>query len=276
MKRIHEIERRLRSLKALGEVVTAMKSLSAHHLREARAAVEPARTYQEGVERLLPADVTAEPAPAGPHGLVAIGAELGLCGAYNARLVNEAAKRRAELGLGPTLCVGSRAARLLARRGVEVRHVYPAPTGVRGVSDLLLRLAEDVLTAYGKERLAGFEIVSSRFCGVGLDVPGAVPLLPIGGDHNASTAPPARYVSRLRFRDAVVRELLYVVLYHLLIDALAAEHGARLLATQSAETWIDEGSERLRRQLAAARREASTQELIEIAAGVRARKQSRV
>jgi F0F1-type ATP synthase gamma subunit len=80
VKRIHEIGRRLRSLKALGEVVTAMKSLSAHHLREARGAVGPARAYREGVERLLPADVAVESAPDGVHGLVAFGAELGLCG----------------------------------------------------------------------------------------------------------------------------------------------------------------------------------------------------
>ena len=273
MKRIDQIERRLRSLNALGEVVAAMKSLAAHHLREARAVVEPTRTYREGVERLLPADVTAEPEPGRPHGLVAIGAELGLCGAYNVRLVNEAVKRRAELGRGPTLCVGTRAARLLARREVKVRRIYPAPTGVRGITDLLLRLAEDVLAAYGNEGLASFEIVSSRFRGIGLDVPTSVRLLPMRRSQVVA-APCARYTSPPRFRDAVVRELLYVVLYDLFIDALAAEHAARLLATQSAGTWIDEGRERLRRQLAAARREASTQEIIEIAAGVRGRNRS--
>jgi F0F1-type ATP synthase gamma subunit len=47
--------------------------------------------------------------------------------------------------------------------------------------------------------------------------------------------------------------------------------GARLVATQSAEGWLDERAERLRRQLASTRREASTQEAIEIAAGARAR-----
>jgi F0F1-type ATP synthase gamma subunit len=90
--------------------------------------------------------------------------------------------------------------------------------------------------------------------------------------HHAAGAPTARYVSRERLAAVAVRELLYITLYDLLIDALASEHGARLLATQSAEQWLDERMDRLRRHLAGARREASTQETIEIAAGARARR----
>ena len=54
-------------------------------------------------------------------------------------------------------------------------------------------------------------------------------------------------------------------------EALLQEHGARIVATQSAEQWLDERIERLRRHLAAARRESSTQEMIEIGIGMRAR-----
>ena len=50
MKRELELERRLRSLHTLGEAVGAMKSLSAHHFRETRSAVAPARIYREGVD----------------------------------------------------------------------------------------------------------------------------------------------------------------------------------------------------------------------------------
>ena len=79
-----------------------------------------------------------------------------------------------------------------------------------------------------------------------------------------------RYVEPDHFVSVVVREYLYVTLFDLLLDALASEHGARLVATQNAETWLDKRTERLRRYLMATRREASTQEMIEIAAGARA------
>jgi F-type H+-transporting ATPase subunit gamma len=69
----------------------------------------------------------------------------------------------------------------------------------------------------------------------------------------------------------VIREFLYIVLFDLLLDSLASEHGARLVATDAAGSWLDGRATRARRQLMATRREAGTQEIIEIASGVRAR-----
>jgi F-type H+-transporting ATPase subunit gamma len=273
MKREQDLRRRLHSLESLGEAVTAMKSLSAHHFREVRATVEPARRYREGIDHVLASTGALLPGGHGPAGLLLLGAELGLCGGYNARLVTAAVERRAALGRGPTFCVGRRAAALLGRRAVASEHVYAAPTSVRGLTDLLLRLAQDLLTEYVARQLSVLEVVSSRFSGVGADRPTTTRLLPVEA-HHAAGAPTARYVSRERLAAVAVRELLYITLYDLLIDALASEHGARLLATQSAEQWLDERMDRLRRHLAGARREASTQETIEIAAGARARREA--
>jgi F-type H+-transporting ATPase subunit gamma len=116
-----------------------------------------------------------------------------------------------------------------------------------------------------------FEVVSSRFSGVGADRPATTRLLPVD-IHPAPGAPATRYVDPDRLAAVAVREGLYITLYDLLVDALASEHGARLVATQSAERWLDDRTGRLRRHLAAARREASTQETIEIASGARARR----
>lgn len=270
MRRAVELERRVRSLEALGDAVTAMKSLSAHHFREARRAVPPARVYRLGVERMCGEAGAELPAGDGPPGLLVIGGELGLCGSYNADLARAAERRRAALGPGPTLCVGHRAAGLLARRGLTLDRVYAAPTGVGGITALLLRLAEDVLTRYATERLASFDIVSTHFGGVGASRPESVRLLPLGPTESREARSP-RYVSAADFASAAARELLYVTLYDRLLDALASEHGARLIATEAAERWLDERTERLRHRLAATRRESSTQEMLEIAAGARAR-----
>ena len=270
MKREYDLKRRLRSLQTLGEAVSAMKSLSAHHFRETRSAVEPARVYREGVERFLSWAGTALTPGDGAAGLLIVGGELGLCGGYNARIVAAGAGRRSELGPGPTLCVGHRAGTLLVRRDVAIRHVYAAPTSVRGITELLLRLAEDVLQMYVAERLATVDIVSSRFAGVGNAQPTSVRLLPLEPKY-AEAAPAVRYVSTAGLAFAAVREYLYIVLYDLLLDALASEHSARLVATQAAEKWLEQRKGGLLRHLAAARREASTQEVIEIAGGARAR-----
>jgi len=269
VKRTLDLQRRLRSLEALGEAVTAMKSLSAHHFRETRTVLAPARQYRAGIDHLLESTGAFLPAGGGPCGLVVIGSELGLCGGYNSQLVAMAVRRREALGEGPTFCVGRRAAALLGRRGVEVDRVYPAPTSVRGITDSLLRVANGMLGDYVAKAMSGLEVVSSRFEGVGLHRPTATRLLPVQKKRSAQ-APPPRYVGPQRLAAVAVRELLYVAIHDLLLDALASEHGARLVATQSAEQWLDERTARLRRHLTAARREASTQEVIEIAAGARA------
>lgn len=270
MKREHELKRRLRSLSTLGEAISAMKSLSAHHFREARGAVEPARSYRQGVAQLLRVTGVSLPAGMGPAGLLVIGGDLGLCGGYNARLVAAGRQRRDELGEGPTICVGRRLGVLLGRRRVEVRHIYAAPMSVRGIPELLLRLAQDILTMYAKEQLSSFEIISSRFGGVGAEHPTTTRILPFEAAPS-DLAPAVPYVSRDHLASAALREFLYITIYDLLLDALAAEYGARLLATQSAEKWLKARTTRLRHHLAATRREASTQEMIEIAGGVRAR-----
>jgi F-type H+-transporting ATPase subunit gamma len=276
MKRSADLERRLRSLEALGEAVGAMKSLSAHHLRESRGAVAPARAYREGVERILASTGASIPRGNGPCGMLVIGAELGLCGGYNSRMVAAATEHRHGLGAGPTLCVGHRASMLLARQGIEVARTFGAPTSTRGVPALLLQLAEEALDTYVGHGLSRLDVVSSRFGGVGVEtavVAQLLPFPPASPDQKASNGrvPRARYVGSEHLASVAAREFLYIALYDVLLDALASEHGARLVATQSAESWLDERTSGLRRHLAAARREASTQEMIEIVAGARAR-----
>lgn len=271
MKREQQLMARLRSLHSLGEAIDAMKNLSARHYREIRVAVEPAREYREGIERILGWTGAELPAGDGAPGLLIIGAELGLCGAYNARVAAAGAAHRAALGDGPTYCVGRRTATLLNRHGIALTRVSAAPTSRDGITEFLLGLAEELLTAYVRDNLSSLDIVSTRFAGVGDQPPGVLRLLPLAA-RDPDHAPRVRYVSATTLRFAAIREYLYIVLYDLLLDALACEHGARLVATQAAGNWLEERARHARQQLTAIRREASTQEVIEIAAGARARR----
>jgi F0F1-type ATP synthase gamma subunit len=61
-------------------------------------------------------------------------------------------------------------------------------------------------------------------------------------------------------------------LYEILLDALASEHGMRLIAAESARQWIDDTRTTLRRQLAAIHREATTQEVLDLVSGAKSRR----
>jgi F0F1-type ATP synthase gamma subunit len=68
----------------------------------------------------------------------------------------------------------------------------------------------------------------------------------------------------------VVREFLHAALYDSLIEALASEHGKRLVTAESARSWLTERIGATRRLAAAIRRESSTQELLEVVVAARA------
>ena len=270
MKRRTELMRRLRSVRTLRSAVSAMKSISARHFRETRREIDPSDRYREEVERIAAWSGVRLAGGDGEAGLVVIGGELGLCGAYNSRVVAAAIAHREVIGPGPTVCVGHRSATMLRRHGVQPASVYTTPTSVAGLTQSLLPLAEAIVSLSIEQRLSSLDIVSSRFTGVGSSVAEAVRLLPASAPV-APNAPAIRYVSGDDMAAAAARELLYIRLYDLLLDAMACEHSARLMASQSAERWLDERTEQLARQLASERREASTQEVLEIAASARAR-----
>ncbi len=272
MKREHDLELRLKSLTTLHQAVLAMKSLSAHHFHAARAALEPARTYRQGIERILDSTGAHLAAGDGARGLVVIGAELGFCGSYNARIAAEGVAYRAKNSAGPTLCLGHRVAAALRRQGVTLDQVYATPSGV-GTTHTLLMLAEEVMSHYVEGRLSAFDVIATRFRGVGVVEPRVVRLLPVSRAPHAD-APQVRYATASHAAAVAARETLYVNMVELLLDALATEHAARLVATQSAEQWLGERMQKLKRRLSAARRETSTQEVIELATGARVRQRA--
>jgi F0F1-type ATP synthase gamma subunit len=72
-----------------------------------------------------------------------------------------------------------------------------------------------------------------------------------------------------------VREYLYATLYETLLEALASEHGKRLVTADSACSWLAERIAATRRRAAAIRRATSTQEILEVVTAARAARRER-
>ncbi|MDH4063817.1 MAG: F0F1 ATP synthase subunit gamma [Acidobacteriota bacterium] len=275
MKREQALRRQLGLLHMLGDAIEAVKSLSAHHLRLARRALEPARTYRSGIDDVLAAVGISQAAqPSLVPAVLLLAADLGLCDGYGQRLV-ASALARPQVAVGPFYCVGHRPLPALRRAGVDPARCYDTPTSVDGLARLLLSLADDVLGDYLEGRFGMLVVVSARFEGVGAFTPTATQVLPIASSKPSAPLVAAPYISSGSLVRAAGREYLYCTLFELLLDALASEHGTRLVATQSAGSWLDEEMSGLQRQLAAVRQEASTQEVLDVASGARMRKHAR-
>ena len=276
MKRAQTLRRQLDSLAMLGEAVNAMKSLSAHHLRAARGALTAARHYRDGIDGLMASAGIAQAAPrVERRALLLVAADLGLCDGYNTRLTDAALDARRRLGMHTLYCVGRRPLVAFRRAGVPLSRTYAAATSTTGLTGLLLTLADDVLGDYLHGTFNTLDVVSARFDGIGAFTPIVTRVLPVTPARSPTPATATPYVSREHLTRIAVREYLYSTLYELLLDALAAEHGVRLVATQSAGQWLDERVRELQRQLASVRRESSTQEVLEVAAGARQRRRAR-
>jgi F-type H+-transporting ATPase subunit gamma len=270
MKRAQALRRRLHAQETLYEAVSALKSLSAHHFRLARAALPATRAYRSGIDDAIAAiGLTPPVMPPAPPGLVLIASDLGLCNGYNARLGQHAIAQHAHLQCGAVYCVGRRPVALLERAQIAMTRLYPAPTSVAGLTRLLLRLAQDVLSEHLAGAFSSLYAVSARFDGVGTFTPVCVQVWPPPPVHQSSPIRPSAYVSRTRLLTVALREFLYIVLFQILLDALAAEHSTRLVATGAAAEWLHTRIAETRRQLATSRRETSTQELLDIVSGAR-------
>lgn len=274
MSRERALRQHLRALHTLDEAVGALRSLSAQHFRSARALLPAARAYRDEVAALLgvlgPGGDLVSPDPALPTGIVLVAADLGLVGDYTGRLVHEALAFRAEKGPGPLFCLGSRAVGPLQGAGVQPIHAHPAPASVASLTRLLLPLVDEILTLRGAGELGALWLVAARFEGAGRFQPLRARLLPVAAPSDALRVAPSPYVDRQHLQRVVVREHLYATLTESLLEALASEHGKRLVVAESARSWLAERIEATHRRAAALRREASTQEVLEVATSARA------
>lgn len=271
MSEVLRLKERLGSLGTMLEVVTAMSSLSAHHLRQAREAMPIAQAYEADLREALARAGTRFPGEgAGSEVLLlVVGSQLGLCGGYNGRVAELAGERRRALGPGRTVAVGARLASALRRRKVQVDEALPGMTSLAGCPGVALTLAERALIAHGREGVRSVELVSARFHGIGADRPESRTVLPLTLPEPGGPLYAVRYTTAEELARQSARELLYVSLVAATTEALVCEHAARLLATGAASDWLEARVGRLRRRLATARQELSTQETLEIASAAR-------
>jgi F-type H+-transporting ATPase subunit gamma len=254
-----------------------MKSLAAHHFRSARAALPAAHAYRQGIDDALAVlGLHQQTLPGDAPAILLIAADLGLCGGYNSQLATAALDHHGRLNAQRVYCVGHRPLSYFKRAAVKVDREYSAPTGVTGLTELLLRLGEDLLVDYLDGKFGTLNVISAQFDGVGEFTPICTRVLPIDQPGSVSSMKPSTYVSSDHLTAVAVREYIYIRLFQTSLDSLASEHGARLVATESAGEWLTEKSSAARRQLASIRREAATQEVLDIAVTARRRKSSSV
>jgi F-type H+-transporting ATPase subunit gamma len=283
------IKRQLESAEGLRSIVRTMKALAAVSIRQYEDAVaslaEYARSVDLGLQALLrdrPEALRTMPdEPARRPGIVVLGSDQGLCGAFNEHIATFYLESRAgtpETTHGPMLAVGLRVAGRLEDAGVAPTEALTLPVSAA----LVAALVQDLLARIDAWRAAG--VVDGVWLYFNRPSPGAsfAPhremLLPLDLTELRAMAA-ARWRPRAAptfasdwdvLFSAVVRHRLFVRLHRAVAESLAAENASRLAAMHAAQRNIEERLDALRGQFHLQRQTSITTELLDIVSGYEA------
>jgi len=267
---LENIQRRLGSATDIHEIFGAMRAMAAVRLQEAQAALPGTRAYADTIAKAL-AEVLAL-APAAPAAdvqrpaLVAFMPEHGFVGALTERLV-DATIARADAGA--VIVIGDRGADLAEQRGLVVHERLTLGAHVDASPDVARRLAQRVEALIANGRVDGADILFPRYARAGRAELVEQRLLPLEPDSlPAVRGNPLMNLPAAALADAVLSEWVLGELAHAVVETLASENGARLLAMDAARSSVESKLVGLRGTYRVARQEAITSEIAEVIGGV--------
>jgi F-type H+-transporting ATPase subunit gamma len=282
---IEGIKARLNNIRSVEPLLGAMRTISLGSWQAALRRKERVLAYTERLRDLLPPLIPSlqvrrrgrrarPPTPASTV-VVVIGSERGLCGAFNNALAEYAGRelaRLSEQGVGVELwTLGARAARALQRQGYEVASARPLPMAALPSSELAGELTHGWLERFERYELDAVYVVYHAYRTSTLHEAVTVQLIPppIPPYEENGSSWPSPYIDTDPVDLFVHVIVLWTAteLYRILLDSAASEHSARYQlmegATQNAQRLIDD----LTLALQAARQQAITAEMQELAVG---------
>ncbi len=283
-----EIRARISSTISTQQITKAMKLVSATKLRKATEAIIRMRPYAMKLQGIMSnlqdsADderlaVYFNSRDLKKVALVVITSDRGLCGAFNSNVVK---RTRALLendysslvqsGNVDIICIGKKGAETLKRLGYNVNTSYQG---------LLLDLnaqnafdfAETLIQRFRSNEIDKVEVIYNQFKNAATQILTNDTLLPIAGakqvdsqNHEFLFEP-----SKVEILEDLIPRSLKTQLYRSILDSLASEHGARMVAMDKATDNAGELLSALKLAYNQARQAAITREISEIVGGVAA------
>lgn len=281
MPSLKSIKKRIGSVKNTRQITKAMKMVSAAKLRRAQDSVVAARPFAkklgEVLERLA-GNVEADCSPLlqqrkGEKALlIVITSDRGLCGGFNANIGKMADRfmkeKKGEYASLSLLTVGRKGYDFLKNRHTVWKNYSGILSNVNYQTAALL--AQEVIDAFVAEEFDEVYLLFNAFRSVMSQDITLDKLLPIAPAASSEEAAPAQYIyepSEAELLAELLPKHIEVQLFRALLESVAAEHGARMTAMDSASKNASEMIGKLTLQYNRARQAAITKELMEIISG---------
>jgi F-type H+-transporting ATPase subunit gamma len=291
-----EIRRRIRSVKNISQITRALEAVSASRVRRAQAQVLATRPYAEKAWQVLThlasqpsQDVRAHPLLTRHDeifnvGIVLLTSDRGLCGAFNLNMVRATMDFIESHGKPVQLItVGRKGRDLMWRAGYKIVAEFsrlPANPTVLDITPIARTAIDDFLMGRTDEVWLAY----TDFINTLRQKPTVKRLLPIQpgevetqavGEYveDVSALSGAEYIyepTPAEILEAVLPSFTELQIYQAVLESLASEHSARMMAmrtaTENSEALVDD----LTLSYNKARQQAITSEILDIAGGAEA------
>jgi F-type H+-transporting ATPase subunit gamma len=288
-----EVQLRIKSVKNIAQVTRALQAVSASKVRRAMAAVTSTRPYATKAWQVL-THISGQPGKDVLHPLlttrpqiervlvVLLTGDRGLAGAYNTNIVRFTTGRFDDYPVPVRyVTVGRKGRDLMLRRRKEIIAEFsnlPAAPAFADVSAIGRIAVDEFLNGECDE----VYLVYTDFVNMIKQVPTIKKLLPLevaGVEERvqdfapAERGPAAAYIyepGQVEILDEIIPQFTALQVYQAVLESLASEHAARMVAMKNATDSASELASALTLEYNKARQQSITSEMLDIAGGAEA------
>jgi len=292
-----EVKLRIRSIKNIAQVTRALQAVSASKVKKAMQAMLRTRPYATKAWQVL-THIAAQPGRDMMHPLlsereqienvlvVMISGDRGLAGAYNTNIVRFVLEKF-ENYPSPLqyITVGRKGRDMMLRRGGKIMAEFsdlPAAPSFTDVS----AIGQLAVSEFLDGKVDEVYLVYTDFENMVLQIPRSKKLLPLevgegedrvqtfGESQSGTTATYIYEPGQEEILDEIIPRFTALQVYQAVMESLASEHAARMVAMKNATENASELSAALQLEYNKARQQSITSEMLDIAGGAEALAQS--
>ena len=281
MPSVRDIRRRIRSVQNTGKVTNAMSLIAASKMRRAQLAVTDGRPFAEKIQEIITHlaaqpredEATVHPLLAERQvervGVLVISPDRGLCGGMHSNLNRRVAQFVVDQQAPVTMIVIGRKGRdFFVRYGQDVKAVF-TDLGERPLLADITAIARMVIDSYTDGEFDEVYLAYTRYVSVVSQVPAIDKLLPVAPAELTATERVGYLYEpdSLAVLDTLLPRFVEMEVYHTLLESIASEQAARMVAMRNATDNANELVSDLTIVMNKLRQESITNELLDLIGG---------
>jgi len=284
MANLKDIRNRIKSVKSIQQVTSAMKMVAAAKMRRAQENMEKSRPYSSRLAELLNMLIPEIDRSLMPELnvrevkkilFVVVAADRGMAGAFNTNVLREAHKAIDKAGQknSELICIGKKTVGYFKNRNYPIAVEYIDFWNDLGYSHAM-KIGDEIISRYINGEVDQVQVVYNRFVNVARQEIRNETFLPMSYDPEAKDSDynPERLFEPSK--EAVVKTIipryLNTQMWQFLLESNASEQAARMLAMENATSNANDMIKDLKLQFNKARQTSITTEMLEIVSGAEA------